>query len=171
MKKESVVPNLRKMLSDRKAPYIQALVRMVETQNKTTLTNWALNYSEKSILPLWLKVYPEDVRPQSAIKAARDWMSGTIKLPQARVMILACHAAAREAEGHPVAQAAARAIGHCASAIHVPGHCLGLALYGAVALAYDGIGTEAPWEQVEQRAAEECRLMLESLHKKTEKTC
>ena len=165
------MPNFRKMLSDRNAPYIQALARLTETQNKTTLANWALNYSEKVILPLWLKAYPEDARPEAAIKAARDWLCGTIRLPQARVKILACHAAAREAEGNPVAQAAARAIGQCASTIHVPGHCLGLALYGAVALAYDGVGTEAPWEQVEQRAAEECRLMLESLLKIAGKTC
>lgn len=164
------MPNLRKMLSDRKAPYIQAIVMLAETQNKTTLANWALDYSEKAILPLWLRAYPEDMRPQAAMKAARDWLCGTIRLPAARTMILACHTAAREAESNPAAQAAARAIGQCASTIHVPGHCLGLALYGAVALAYDGIGTEAPWEQVEQRAAEECRLMLESLRNIAENT-
>lgn len=76
---------------------------------------------------------------------------------------LECHAAAREAEGNPVAQAAARAIGQCASTIHSARHCIGLALYGALAVAYDKLGTNAAWDQLKQCAAEECGSMLDAL--------
>lgn len=157
------MPKARKMLSDWNAPYIQALMKLIETQSKSTLAHWAVDYAEQSILPLWNKHYPEDQRPQNALHAAREWLSGSIKLPQAKTSILECHAAAREADTNPVAQAAARAIGQCASTIHSARHCIGLALYGALAVAYDTLGTNASWKALEQCAADECWRMLDAL--------
>ena len=157
------MPKARKMLSDWNAPYIQSLMRFIETQSKATLANWAVEYSGRVILPIWIRHYPEDLRPQNALHAARAWMSGAIKLPQAKSAILACHAAAREADGNPAAQAAARTIGQCASTIHSARHCIGLAFYGAIAVAFDQLGTDAPWEQIEKRAAEECAHMEAAL--------
>lgn len=157
------MPKIRKMLRDWEAPYIQALMKIIETQSKVTLANWVVDYAERIILPLWIKYYPEDLRPQNALNAAREWLKGEIKLPQAKAIILECHAAAREADLNPVAQAAARAIGQCSSTIHSARHCIGLALYGAIAVAYDSLGTNAPWEQAEQCAAAECGRMLDAL--------
>jgi len=157
------MPKTRKMLSDWNAPYIQSLMKLIETQNKATLANWAVDYSERVILPLWRKYYPGDLRPQNALNAAREWLSGTIKLPQAKSAILECHAAAREADGNPVAQAAARTIGQCSSTIHSARHCIELAFYGALAVAFDRLGTDTPWGQVEQYAAEECGCMEAAL--------
>lgn len=153
----------RKMLSDWKASYIQSLMRLIETQSKVTLANWAVDYSERVMLPLWCKYHPKDLRPQKAIKAAREWLSGAIKLPEAKSAILECHAAAREADGNPVAQAAARTIGQCASTIHSAQHCIGLAFYGALAVAYDRLGTDVSWGEIEQCAAEECGRMEAAL--------
>ncbi|MEL4105465.1 putative immunity protein [Oscillospiraceae bacterium WX1] len=153
----------RKMLSDWDAPYIQALVTLIETQSKRTLAVWALDYAESVLLPLFNKDFPEDLRPKSALDAAHAWLSGAIKLPLAKKAILACHEVAREAEGHPAAQAAARAIGQAASTIHSARHCIGLPLYGALAVAYAALGPNAPWEQIERQAAEECGHMLEAL--------
>jgi len=150
----------RKMLSDWGAPYIQSLVKLIETQSKATLAHWAVDYSERVLLPLWLKHYLDDLRPQNALNAAREWLSGAIKLPTAKTAILKSHAAAREAGTNPVAQAAARAIGQSASTIHSARHCIGLALYGALAVAYDTLGTNTPWERIEKCAADECERML-----------
>ena len=141
------MPKARKMLSEWEAPYIQSLMKLIETQSKVTLC----------------KYYPFDLRPQNALNAARDWLSGAIKLPQAKAAILECHASAREAEGNPIAQAAARAIGQCTSTIHSARHCIGLAFYGALAVAYDQLGTDALWEQIEKSAAKECGHMFEAL--------
>jgi len=157
------MPKARKMLSNWDAPYIQSFVRQIETQSKATLAQWAVDYAKHALLPLWSKHYPDDPRPQKALDAARDWLAGAIRLPQAKPVILECHSAAREAEANPVAQAAARAIGQCASTIHSARHCIGLALYGALAVAYDMHGTNAAWDQLEQCAAEECGRMLEAL--------
>jgi hypothetical protein len=76
------MPKARKMLSDWKAPHIQSLMGLIETQSKATLAIWAVDYSERVILPLWNKYYPDDMRPQNALNAAREWLSGKIKLPQ-----------------------------------------------------------------------------------------
>jgi hypothetical protein len=157
------MPKTRKMLSDWDAQYIQSLVELIETQSKTTLVIWAVDYSEQILLPLWIKYYPDDLHPQNALIAAREWLAGVIKLPLVKSAILECHAAAREADANPVAQAAARAIGQSASTVHSARHCIGLALYGAVAVAYDTLGMNAPWEQVEQCAADECGRMLSAL--------
>jgi len=157
------MPEVRKMLGNRNAPYIQPLVKLIETQSKSTLAHWAVDYAEQFILPVWRKHYPDDLRPQNALNAAREWLSEAIKLPEAKAAIFGYHAAAREAEDSPVAQAAARAIGQSASTIHSARHCIGLALYGAIAVAYDTLGTSAPWEQLEQCAAEECGRMLDAL--------
>lgn len=157
------MPKTRKMLSNWKESYIQSLMKLIETQSKETLITWAVDYCEQVILPLWSKSYPDDMRPQNALNAAREWLLGAVKLPQAKMAILECHAAAREAEGNSVAQAAARTIGQCASSIHSARHCIGLAFYGALAVAYDQLGTNVPWEQIEQRAAEECGRMEAAL--------
>jgi len=157
------MPKTRKMLSDWNAPYIQSLVKLIETQSKATLAIWAVDYAEQVIFPLWSKYYPDDLRPQNALNAAREWLSGAIKLPQAKTAILECHAAAREADANPVAQAAARTIGQSASTIHSARHCIGLALYGAIAIAYNTLGTDTPWGRIEQCAADECGRMLDAL--------
>lgn len=157
------MPKARKMLSDWKAPYIQSLMKLIETQSKSTLANWAIDYAEGVILPLWREHYPDDLRPQNALTASRQWLSGAIKLPQAKKFILECHAAAREKDANPVAQAAARAIGQCSSTIHSARHCIGLAFYGALAVAYDRLGVDAPWVQIVEFAAEECRRMESAL--------
>lgn len=157
------MPKTRKMLSDWDAPYIQALVKLIETQSKTTLANWCIDYAEQRLLPIFKTGYPEDMRPRQALNAAREWLDGAIKLPQAKAVILACHAAAREAQTNPAAQAAARAIGQSASTIHSATHCIGLAAYGALAVSYDTLGTNVPWEQLERCAAGECGRMLEAL--------
>lgn len=157
------MPKTRKVLNNWNAPYIQSMMRLIETQSKTTLANWAVDYSEQVLLPLWRKYYPDDFRPQNAISAARLWLSGAVKLPQAKAAILECHAAARESEGNSVAQAAARAIGQSASTIHSARHCIGLAFYGALAIAYDALGIDTEWEQIEKYAAAECGRMEAAL--------
>ncbi|MCL2376275.1 MAG: hypothetical protein FWC76_02650 [Defluviitaleaceae bacterium] len=153
----------RKMLTDWQAPYIMPLLRLIETQSKTTIANWCIDYAEGRILPIYETAYPEDTRPKDAIAAARKWLSGEIKLPEAKKIILACHAAAGEAEEAPAAQAAARTIAQCASSIHAAAHCAALMFYGAVAVAYDTLGVNADWDKILEVAEIECGLMQAAL--------
>jgi hypothetical protein len=153
----------RKMLSNWQADPIIGLMGLIETQSKETLVNWAAGYAEVNFLPIYAKHYPEDCRPRLALKYARLWLRKEVKLPEAKKHILSCHEAAGEAEGNPVAQAAARAIGQAASSIHSAMHSLGLALYGGLAVAYDQLGMEVPWAEHEAFALKECEKMLAAL--------
>jgi len=154
----------RKMLNDWQAPYIQSLMRLIETQSKTTLANWCLDYAERVIVPIYEKQCPGDSRPQNALNAAREWLSGNMKLPEVKKIILnECHAAARELDSNPIAQAAARTCGQAAASIHAPTHSLGLAFYGALAVAYDKLGIDAEWDSLLSAAAEECTNMETAL--------
>ena len=151
------------MLSNWQAEPIMGLMRLIETQSKETLVNWAVDYAELNFLPIYLKAYPEDQRPQLTLEYARKWLRKEVKLPEAKKFILACHEAANEAVEAPAAQAAARAIGQAASSIHSAIHSLGLALYGGVAVAYDQLGMEVPWAEHEAFALKECAKMLAAL--------
>lgn len=145
------------MLGDWQDPAVQSLMRLMETQSKVTLAHWALDYAQAHMLPIYQKAYPGDSRPEAAMNAARRWLAGEIKLPEAKGIILNdCHAAAREADAHPAAQAAARACGQSASIIHAPTHCLGLYFYGAAAQAYDQLGLDAAQDVYDAFALEEC---------------
>jgi len=157
------MPKYRKMLTDWNAPYLQSLIQVIETQSKETLIRWSTDYAESRFLPIYESRFPDDSRPREAILAARSWLLKEVKLPQAKPAILACHEAAREAESDPAAQGAARAIGQSASTIHAPTHVAGLALYGALAVAYDICGIDTPWAELEQAAAMECAQMEEVL--------
>ncbi len=154
---------LRKMLGAADSPYILSLMRLIETQSKETIANWCLDYAQQHILPIYERTCPGDGRPREALIAARDWLAGTIKLPAAKERILAVHAAAREAEENPVAQAATRAVGQAASVIHVATHSLGIAFYGAAAIAYDRVGVGESRETYDGIAAEECAKMEAAL--------
>ena len=155
----------KKMLNDINAPYIQSLMRLIETQSKTTLAHWGIDYSYTYILPIYEKAYPNDLRCRNALDAAKEWLDGKVKLPYVKNIILnECHAAARESTDNPSAQAAARTCGQAAATIHAPTHSLGLALYGALAIAYDALGTDAPWVELDAFAGDECSKMEAALH-------
>jgi len=158
------MPKLRKMLGAADSPYIISLMRLIETQSKATIAKWCMDYCEEHILPIFEKHYPNDCRPRCAIIAAREWFEGKKKLPEVKNIILnECHAAARELEGNPAAQAAARACGQASACFHTPTHSLGLAFYGTAAIAYDHVGTNEKSEVYDAIAAGECAKMEAAL--------
>jgi hypothetical protein len=148
---------LRKTYGDVNSPPVVALMRLIETQSKTTVANWTLDYAEHKMLPLFAKHCPGDERPAHAIAAAREWLDGKVKLPYVKNIILnECHAAARELDDNPTAQAAARAIGQSAGSIHAAPHSLGLYFYAAAAVGYDRLGLRASESEYEAVAKEVC---------------
>jgi len=158
------MPKLRKMLGAADSPYILSLMHLIDTQSKATIANWCMDYCEEHILPIFEKHCPGDQRPRQAIAAAREWFEGKKKLPEVRNIILnECHAVARELDGNPAAQAAARACGQASACFHTPTHSLGLAFYGAAAIAYDRVGLNEKPEVYEQIAAQECAKMEAAL--------
>ena len=155
---------LRKMFGTADSPYIISLMRLIETQSKLTIAKWCMDYCEKYILPIFEKHCPGDNRPHAAIAASRDWFEGRKKLLEVKNIILnECHAAARKLDGNPAAQTAARACGQAAACFHTPTHSLGLAFYGAAAIAYDRYGVNESAEFYDRIAAAECAKMEAAL--------
>jgi hypothetical protein len=155
---------LRKMLGDVNAPYTVALMRLIDTQSKATICNWCMDYAETRLLPIFAKHCPGDGRPRSAIDAARDFLAGNVKFPVVKDIILnQCHAAARELNDNPVAQAAARAVGQASAAVHTLTHSLGLYFYAAAAIAYDRAGLAESADAYDAIAEEVCRDYTDAL--------
>jgi hypothetical protein len=148
---------LRKTLGDVYSPSVTALRDLIDTQSKDTIRNWCLDYAEEKVVPLFEKRCPGDERPRNAVNAARDYLGGRVKFPVVKNIILnECHAAARELDANPIAQAAARAVGQGTSVVHALTHSLGLYFYWAAAVAYDRVGLDASAEVYAQIAEEVC---------------
>ncbi|WP_010296697.1 putative immunity protein [Clostridium senegalense] len=127
---------VRKMLGKADSPYIVSLMRLIETQSKNTIIKWC-----------------------------NEWLEGNMKLIEAKKIIKEAQIAAREAEGNPAAQAAARAIGATTATINTLTSSLGLAFYGAAAIAYSSIGVNENVEVYDEIAARECKNMENALRK------
>lgn len=156
---------LRKMLGDWKQPEIQAIMKLIETQNRKTIANWCIDYAEQNFLPIYEKEKENDFRPRITLDAAKAWLRGEKKLPEVKKMILnEYHAAARELDDNPIAQASTRAIGQAASSIHVATHALGIAFYGAAAMIYHTAGLEADVTTYNKLATKEFIKIYNSLN-------
>jgi hypothetical protein len=100
------------------------------------LALWAADCAEH-VLPFFEEKYPNDTRPQEAIRILREWVNtGKFSMPVIRGASLAAHAAAREVKAEDnAARFAARAAGQAVATTHVPTHALGSALYAYKAVA------------------------------------
>ena len=148
---------LRKMLGDVNSPSCVALRELIDTQSKDTIRKWCLGYATEKTLPIFEKHCPGDERPRNAVNAAYDYINGKVKFPIVKNLILnECHAAARELDDNPVAQAAARAVGQGSAVVHTLTHSLGLFFYAAAAVAYDRVGLDASEEVYAEIADEIC---------------
>lgn len=137
------MPKLRKTLGNFDCPEIRSLARLAETQSKRTLCLWSISYAQEHLLPIYERSFQDDARPRNALDNALGWLEGRVKFTDAKDSNNGAHNAATEAEGNPAAQAAARAIAHASLTIHVSAHCMGIAFYGAAAIAYDRLGQNA----------------------------
>lgn len=155
---------LRKMLGDVNAMSTIALMRLIDTQSKSTICKWCMDYTEAHILPIFEKRHPDDNRPRNALNVARDYLDGKVKFPAVKSIILnECHAAARELDSDPAAQAAARACGQGSAVVHTLSHSIGLYFYGAAAIAYDRVGVNETTEVYDRIAEKVCADMTAAL--------
>ena len=158
----------RKLLGMPTSPYAVSLMRLMETQSRETIAAWCAAYAQAHVLPIYENAYPGDKRPAAALAAARRWFSGEVAFRDVKHIILNdCHAAAREAEKSPAAQAAARACGQAAACYHTPAHALGFAGYAAAAILYQRLGVNRDAETYDQAAAGEFAKMEEAFRAMT----
>lgn len=164
---------LRKMLGDVGQPEIVRLMRMIETQSKETLARWAIDCAEERYLPIYeeqaclhqIGTPDERRRLYAAVCAVRECLLGGRKATALKEELAAAAQAAKDAEGYPAAQAAARAISTACAVIRTPTNALGFTFYGAAAQAYAKAGLEESAEVYDALATEELRALIESLEK------
>ncbi|AEV29554.1 hypothetical protein SpiGrapes_1757 [Sphaerochaeta pleomorpha str. Grapes] len=110
-----------------------------------TAAIWATACAEH-VLPLFEAVYPQDMRPRTALEAGRAWAKGNMSMFEARKAAFASHDAARKAkeEGNLEASEAAKSCSHACSTAHVKDHALPAAAY-AIKAAKDK-ETESKWQ-------------------------
>lgn len=148
---------MRKLLFSRDSECVQPLRLLVEDQTHKTLVLWALDCAPR-FLDIFEKYCPTEKRPREMLCIADLWAKGEVKMPVAKKAIHSGHNAATDAEAFPSAQAAARAVCHAASTIHVETHALGVVFYGLTALIYE----EKPADPGDF-AAKECDWFYEKL--------
>jgi hypothetical protein len=88
----------------------------------------------RTVLELFERQYPGDLRPRRAIEAIEAWARGAraLSMDEVRRLSLSAHAAARGAASES-ARSAARAAGHAIATWHVPRHAEGAFSYAAKA--------------------------------------
>ena len=70
-----------------------------------------------------------------AVRLARQWSRGEVKMPVAKAAILACHAVAKE-NVSPEAATLCHAVGQACAVVHRAGHAIGYPIYDLTALIY-----------------------------------
>lgn len=120
------------ILFSRDSAVLQPLSASLANVQRRAAVLWALDLAEE-IAEGISRAHPEDGRPRRAVQAARQWASGSIRMPIAQRAILDCHAAAREAAS-PADAARLHAVAQGCSVVHTVGHALGLPIYELTAL-------------------------------------
>lgn len=120
------------LLFTRDSACLQELLARIREQKHRTLVLWALACAGESVRILKER-YPEDTRPETAVRLCRDWSGGIVKMPVAKKALLQVHTAAK---GCTNAADIARyhAIGQACATVHVETHAIGLPIYELTAV-------------------------------------
>lgn len=157
------MPTLRKMLGKIDSPECIALMRLIETQSKTTLASWAVDYASLHHLPILEKYVPDDMLLFSQVAdACRSHLNGQLSLAMLKPVLKTCRERASVMQ-QPIAQAAARALSTAFATAQTPTNALGYLFYGAAAVAYDEAGLTASIEIYDALATKELQRAYQAL--------
>lgn len=154
---------LRKMLGDVNSKECIALMRLIETQSKATLAQWAVGYVKKNYLGIYEAECPGDLRMSEAIAACEEYLAGSKKIGEVKPILKEAVQAARDLEDNPTAQAAARAISTACGTVQTPTNALGFIFYGAAVMAYNQAGLNEEKEVYDRLADAEFKKVLGTL--------
>lgn len=139
------------VLFAKNSEYLQDLILLFQEQNHRVMVLWALDFAAETVEKLEEK-YPDEKRPQEALKAAWDWASGKIKMRLAQQKILACHAFAKDIKCKEDITMC-HAIGQACAVVHTVGHAIGYPIYDLTSIVYK-YGLENCSQVVEARRQE-----------------
>lgn len=155
---------LRKMLGDINSKECIELMHLIETQNKQTLSVWAVTYAKTQYLPVFREICPDEMLLDDTIAICERYLADEIKLAEVKPLLRESRQLAAQTEDL-TAQAAARAVATACAAVLTPTNAFGYLLYGAAAVAYHDAGLKESQEVYDRLAEAELRKALESLQK------
>lgn len=156
---------LRRMLGDINSEECKTLMTLISTQSKITLAEWAVVYAEENYLEIYKKEYGDDSRLDKVIAACKDYVNGSIKLKDLKLLLKEAAACAREVKETEAARAAAHAVATACAVVQTPSNALGFLFYGAAATAYHRAGIQETQEIYDKLALNELKKAYESLKK------
>lgn len=154
---------VKKMLGRADADYIVALMCLMETQSKKTISLWAICYAEEVMLPIYQKESLETKEIKTAFDMAEEYFKKEKSLAEMKSVSKEVITIARQQDLTPAAQAAARAISAAFSSFSTPTSALGMVFYAAAAVAYDREGTEQTPQRYEEIAEQEAKNLYQRL--------
>ncbi len=160
----------RKTLGNPTGPGMTSLARLMEAQPTRALASWCVGYAAGHYLPIYEQeaaaagIDPETAgRMEHILMVVDGYIEGMLSDEQAKTAIAAARSVAQETFFSPAAQAAAHACSAAASVVFLPTSALGMASYGAAAVAYATEGLKQTAARYDELAEEEFARMLESL--------
>lgn len=97
---------LRKMLGDISSEECVALMHLIETQSKSTLSKWAIEYARRNYLTVYQRHCADDHTMAGLLAVCRAYAMGEGELKQAKNAIKMMRQRARELASSRIAQAA-----------------------------------------------------------------
>lgn len=153
---------LRKMLGDIHSESYKELMKIMETQSKQTLAQWAIHYSRENYYPIFLKYQSISIQLEKCLIDCLSVSKGNLndkeikdKLKEARKYFKDIH--------HPIEEAALRAIITACGTIQTPTNALGFLFYGCATKAYDVAEIENNQAVYDELAEKELQNALKSL--------
>ena len=153
---------LKKMLGDINSKECQDLMRLIETQSKETLANWAIDYAYEKYFP----IYSINDNTDELIKICKEAINDKSKLPEAKSAIKQMRQNAKELTNEPVNLATIKAISTACATIQTPSNAFGFLLYGSAAITYFKLGLKDSQENYDNLASNELKEALASLQKR-----
>lgn len=138
-------------------------MRLIETQSKSTLANWAISYAENNFICIYERAHCDDLRLRSVVSASKEYLNGVKKLNEVKPFLKEANQISKEAEGNPIAQAAARAVETACATIQTPTNALGFIFYGAAAVVYEQVGLLENSQTYDDLASKEFEKILKNL--------
>jgi len=128
------------LLFSRDSACLRDIIRLLCLQKHRTIVMWAFECATEPVTFL-KREYPEDTRPEEAVRVCKLWAEGKVKMPVAKKALLQVHAMAREVK-NPRDCALCHAVGQACAAVHVETHAVGLVFYELTAIVQElGIDT------------------------------
>lgn len=153
----------KKMLGSIQDPTIQEMMKIIETQSKTTLSIWAINYVEKEVMPIFMKRCPNEQRLIDAIIESKNFLMRKCKLSDVKPYLKDATNVARELNDDPISQCCARAVSVACATIQTPTNALGFTFYTLAAKIYSTYGLEESTSFYDLEAQKEVVKILENL--------